>query len=228
MVYEKQQYLAFSRDAQRLAANLEQAYSFWLEARQSLQNRPASMYWAERSGHQYLYVKQSGTDNGTSLGARSPQTERQNATFTAEKKQALERAASADALIQTRSALYRRMRMPTLPDKQAEILRKLDIENLLGSPVSAVVATERGRACPLTVPDPRFMGLHKLWLADKPKRNPVKRDKGRRQGDVLLDAVRHFTQASHPINVDFLFSVPDDLRPTFDRWSAERRFIPSP
>ncbi|MDB5939869.1 MAG: hypothetical protein JWP77_2233 [Polaromonas sp.] len=347
MVYEKHQYLPFSSDAQRLAANLEQAYSFWLSARQSLKQLPASMYWAERNGSQYLYVKQSGTDNGTSLGVRCPQTEQQFTTFADEKKQAVERAASADALIQTRSVLYRRMRMPTLPDKQAQILRQLDIEGLLGtdlmvvgtnafsayewaanaifpagneetqdfdltwcrgtpasltfagtdpakrsrktlfsvlksidasykinprkpyqaqdadgyevellaapschplprdeafapmqtlieqewlllgSPLSAVVATERGRACPLTVPDPRFMGLHKLWLADKPERNPVKREKDRRQGDVLLDAVRHFMQASHPLNVDFVFSVPDDLRPTFDRWCAERQFIPT-
>ena len=347
MIYEKHQYLPFSSDAQRLAANLEQAYRFWLSARQSLAQLPASMYWADRNGSQYLYIKRNGTDNGTSLGVRSPQTEQQFATFADEKKQAVERAASADALIQTRSVLYRRMRMPTLPDKQAQILRKLDIEGLLGtdlmvvgtnafsayewaanaifpagneetqdfdltwcrgtpasitftgtdaekksrktlfsilksidasykinprkpyqaldadgyevellaapschplpkneafapmqtlieqewlllgSPLSAVVATERGRACPLTVPDPRFMGLHKLWLADKPERNPVKRDKDRRQGDVLLDAVHHFMQASHPLNVDFVFSVPDDLRPTFDRWCAERQFIPA-
>ena len=347
MVYEKHQYLPFSSDAQRLAANLEQAYSFWLSARQSLKELPASMYWAERNGSHYLYVKYSGTDNGTSLGVRSPQTEQRLATFAKEKKLAVERAASADALIRTRAVLYRRLRMPTLPDKQAQILRSLDIEGLLGtdlmvvgtnafsayewaanaifpagneetqdfdltwcrgtpasltftgtdsakrsrktlfsvlksidasykinprkphqaldadgyevkllaapschplpkdeafapmqtlieqewlllgSPLSAVVATERGRACPLTVPDPRFMGLYKLWLADKPQRNPVKRDKDRRQGDVLLDAVRHFMQASHPLNVDFVFSVPDDLRPTFDRWCAERQFIPA-
>ena len=36
-------------------------------------------------------------------------------------------------MIQIRSVRYRRMRMPTLPDKQAEILRKLDIEGLLGT-----------------------------------------------------------------------------------------------
>jgi hypothetical protein len=347
MIYEKPRYLPFSADAQRIAANLAQAYNFWLDARQSLQKLPGSMYWAERAGHQYLYVKQTSSDSGTSLGVRNAQTEAQFAAFTEEKKNATERAASADALIQTRSTLYRRLRMPTLPDKQAEILRKLDIEGLLGtdlmvvgtnafsayewaanaifpagneetqdfdltwcrdtpasltltgtdvdktkrktlfsvlrsidpsykinprkpyqamdadgyevellaapschplpkeeafapmqtlieqewlllgSPVSAVVATERGRACPLTVPDPRFMGLHKLWLADKPERNPVKRDKDRRQGDVLLDAVRHFMQASHPLNVDFLFSVPDDLRPTFDAWCATRQFIPN-
>ncbi len=138
MIYEKHQYLPFSSDAQRLAANLEQAYSFWLSARQSLKALPGSMYWAERNGSHYLYVKQNGSDNGTSLGVRNPQTEQQFATFSEEKKQALERAAAAEKLIQTRSGLYRRMRMPTLPDKQAEILRKLDIEGLLGTDLMVV------------------------------------------------------------------------------------------
>jgi hypothetical protein len=348
MIYEKYQYLPFSDDAQRIAANLEQAYSFWLDSRQALQNLPTSMYWVDRGDRQYLYAKQNSSDNGTSLGVRSEATELQLASFTEEKKLAQERAASADTLIQTRAALYRRLRMPTLPDKQAEILRKLDIEGLLGSdlmvvgtnafsayewaanaifpvgneatqdfnltwcrgtpaslvlagketaqrksktlfsvlksidssykitprapyqavnadgyevellaapschplpkeeafapmqtlieqewlllgsPVSAVVATVLGRACPLTVPDPRFMALHKLWLADKPERNPAKRDKDRRQGDVLMDAVRHFMQASHPINVDFVLDLPEDLRPTFDQWCAARQFIPQP
>ena len=86
MIYEKHQYLPFSGDAQRMVANLEQAYSFWLNARQSLQQLPASMYWAERSGSQYLYVKQKGTDNGTSHGVRSPDTEQKFEAFTVEKK----------------------------------------------------------------------------------------------------------------------------------------------
>ncbi len=348
MIYEKSQYLAFSSDAQRIAANLEQAYSFWLDSRQTLQQLPASLYWVDRGDTQYLYAKQNSTDNGTSLGVRSPATEQQLASFTEEKQQALERMASADALIETRAALYRRMRLPTLPDKQAEILRKLDVENLLGTdlmvvgtnafsayewaanaifpagneetqdfdltwcrgtkaslvlagvestkktrktlfsvlksidssykitprkpyqatnaegyevellaapschplpkeeafapmtslveqewlllgrPIAAVVATVRGRACPLTVPDPRFMALHKLWLADKPERNPAKREKDRRQGNVLLDAVRYFQQYSHPLNVDFVFELPPDLRPTFDQWCEPRQFIPTP
>jgi hypothetical protein len=356
MIYGKDQYFAFSADAQRTAANLEQAYSFWLDSRQSLQNLPVSMYWAERSGNEYLYAKQTTLDSGTSLGVRSKATEQQMATYLQEKQQLQERVVNADELIATRAALYRRMRLPSLPDKQAEILRKLDIEGLLGSdlmvvgtnafsayewaanaifpvgneetqdfdltwcrgtraslvmagrqtgaqdqientvqprktliqvlksidssyavsrrkpyqalnaegyevellaapschplpkeqgfepmatlveqewlllgrPINAVVATVRGRACPLTVPDPRFMALHKLWLANKPERNPAKRDKDRRQGDVLLDAVRHFMQASHPINVDFVLDLPEDLRPTFDQWCAARQFIPQP
>jgi hypothetical protein len=348
MVYQKSQYLVFSNDAQRITANLEQAYSFWLDSRQTLQQLPASLYWADRGAAQYLYAKHSSSDNGTSLGVRSAATEEQFARFTADKQQALERMASADALIQTRAALYRRLRLPTLPDKQAEILRKLDVENLLGTdlmvvgtnafsayewaanaifpagneetqdfdltwcrgtqaslvlsgrtgiepdkktlfsvlksidssykitprkpyqavnaegyevellaapschplpkgeafapmpslveqewlllgrPIAAVVATVRGRACPLTVPDPRFMALHKLWLADKPERNPAKREKDRRQGNVLLDAARYFLQASHPIDVDFVFALPPDLRPTFDQWCEPRQFIPAP
>jgi len=39
--------------------------------------------------------------------------------------------------------------------------------------------------------------------------------------------VRHFMQASHPINVDFVFALPDDLRPNFDQWCAARQFIPT-
>jgi hypothetical protein len=352
MIYEKSQYLVFSADAQRTAANLEQAYSFWLDSRQALQSLPVSMYWAERSGSEYLYVKQNTQDGGTSLGVRSAETEQQLLAYTQEKQALQERVANADELITARAALYRRMRLPSLPDKQAEILRKLDIEGLLGTdvmvvgtnafsayewaanaifpvgneetqdfdltwcrgtraalvlagkeaktqekeapkksliqvlrsidssyavskkkpyqalnsggyevellaapschplpkdqgfepmatlveqewlllgrPVSAVVATLRGRACPLTVPDPRFMALHKLWLADKPERNPAKKEKDRRQGNVLLDAVRYFMESSHPLNVDFVFEIPGMLRPTFDAWCAERQFVPAP
>jgi hypothetical protein len=97
-----------------------------------------------------------------------------------------------------------------------------------GRPVSCVVATEKGRACPLVVPDPRFMALHKLWLADKPERKASKKEKDRRQGYVLLDAVRYFLQSSHPLNMDFVMDLTTDLRSIFDRWCAERQFVPSP
>jgi hypothetical protein len=99
---------------------------------------------------------------------------------------------------------------------------------LLGRPVSCVVATERGKACPLVVPDPRFMALHKLWLADKPERKAAKKEKDRRQGYVLLDAVRHFLTSSHPLNIDFVLQLPEDLRAIFDRWCQERQFVPTP
>lgn len=98
---------------------------------------------------------------------------------------------------------------------------------LIGSPVSHVVATLRGRACPLYVPDPRWMALHKLWLAEKPERKASKREKDRRQGEVLLDAVRHFLVHSHPLDVGFVLDMPQELRSHFDAWAGARGYVPA-
>jgi hypothetical protein len=99
---------------------------------------------------------------------------------------------------------------------------------LQGRPISVVVATLRGRTSPLYVPDPRWMALHKLWLADKPERRASKKDKDRRQGWVLMDACRYFLGGSHPLNIDFVLELPGELRPLFDAWSASRNFVPEP
>ena len=97
---------------------------------------------------------------------------------------------------------------------------------LKGTPISNVVATIRNRACPLHVPDPRWMALHKLWLAEKPDRKASKKSKDARQGEVLLDAARYFLQNSHPIDTDFVIDLPEELQPHFNRWAQERDFIP--
>jgi hypothetical protein len=349
MPYLKSDFAPFSSDSQRVSANLEQIYQAWLDAKRELDALPMSMYWASKDQTDYLHIKQHSGDNGTSLGSRNAETEAQYAQFTQTKDELKARVDSFDSVIAERAALYRRLRLPSLPDRQAEILRKLDVADLLGndllvvgtnafvayelfigaklptgneetedfdlawcrgskvslatvlpattkpaksktllgilksidssyriSPrkpyqavssdgyevellaapsthplpknqgfdpmaslveqewllqgraVSVVVATVRGRASPLVVPDPRFMALHKLWLADKPERNPAKRDKDRRQGNVLLDGVRYFSQASHPLNVDFVFDLPEELRSIFDRWCKEASFIPQP
>jgi hypothetical protein len=64
------------------------------------------------------------------------------------------------------------------------------------------------------------MASHKLWLADKPERNPNKRDKDRAQGNVLLDAVREYMQVSYPLDTDFVLDLPDELLPYFNGWAA--------
>jgi hypothetical protein len=97
---------------------------------------------------------------------------------------------------------------------------------ILGRPISAVLSTQRGKPCPIVVPDPRFMALHKLWLSAKPERKPSKKDKDLRQGYVLLDAVRHFLQNSHPLNIDFVLDLTPELRPIFDAWCEARQFVP--
>lgn len=91
------------------------------------------MYSVERTGDQYLYTKQNGTDDGTSLAPANLKPSSDLLRLQKKKKQAQQPAGSADALIQTRSVLYRRMRMPSLPNGQAEVLRKPDVEGLLGT-----------------------------------------------------------------------------------------------
>ncbi len=348
MIHAKSDFIAFSSDSQRVILNLEQIYATWLDTRRELETLPASMYWSSKDQTDYLHVKQNSTDNGTSLGPRSAALEQRFAEFIETKEALKTRLASFDAVITERAALYRRLRLPSLPDRQAEILRRLDIDGLLGSdllvvstnafvayelytgarlptgneetedfdlawcrgskvslasttpqeknatrktktlisvlksidssyiisrrkpyqavasdgyevellaapsthplpkeeafdpmaslleqewllmgrPVSVVVATTRGRVSPLVVPDPRWMALHKLWLADKHERRADKKEKDRRQGNVLLAAVRYFMAEAYPINVDFLFELPDELRPIFDKWCAEAGFVP--
>lgn len=350
MIYEKSDFSLYSNDSQRVIANLEQGYQAWLEARRELEAMPVSMYWAARGGSEYLYVKETSSDSGVSAGARDAATEERLARFSSEKEALKVRVGTLDVMLGERTGLYRRLRLPSFPDRPAEILRRLDLHELLGGdlmvvganafpayeiacgvrfpaggeetedfdlawcrgsgvalldaataspagsdravrptllgvlrsidstyrinprkryqakndegyevellaapsthplpkgegfdpaaslieqewllrgrPLSQVVATPRGRSCPLYVPDPRWMALHKLWLTDKPERREVKRAKDRRQGEVLLDAVRWFLRASHPLDTGFVLDLPDELRPIFDAWAHSRGFIP--
>ena len=66
MIYEKSKYLPFSADAQRLAANLAQAHSFWLDARQALLamlmvvNPGVQVYVLDADGRVEAYIGQPG------------------------------------------------------------------------------------------------------------------------------------------------------------------------
>ena len=117
-----------------------------------------------------------------------------------------------------------------LPEEQAfePMNSLLEQEWLLnGNPVAFVVATVRRRACPVYVPDPRWMAVHKLWLSRKPERRASKRPKDKRQGEVLLDACRYFLADTYPLNVDFVFELPAELQDLFDVWATERGYDPT-
>ena len=341
MTYQRSDFVEFSLDAGRVIANLDSAYAQLVDVTRQLTALPVSMYWQRKSGADYLAVKYKSSDFGTTLGARSPKLETELEDW-AQEKEALK--AKLRALTQTlseRAHQYRALRLPALPDRQAEILRELDFKGLLrndlmvvgtnafaayelacnakfpvgneetedfdlawcrgspvslariapaqakgarpslfsvltgidstfrihrsrayqavndtgyevellaapsthplpkseafdpmgslveqewllkGRPVSCVVASVRHRVCPLYVPDPRWMALHKLWLSDKPGRNPSKKAKDKRQGFVLLDATRYFLQDTYPMDIDFVLELPDELRELFDPWAKD-------
>lgn len=345
MEYKKSDFFVFSNDSQRLQANLEQTYAAWVDVRRALEDMPASMFWTSKDGVEYLGIKKTSHDNGGTVGRRSADTEAQYQTYVQEKERLKTRIKSLDEQLTERAGLYRKLRLPAILDRQAEILRKLDIVEMLGRDLmvvgtnafiayelacgarfptgneetedfdlawcrgtkvslvqsvgrsytterslfstlrsldssyrinkrkpyqavnddgyevellaapsthplpanesfepmaslveqewllkgrslSVVVATIRNRACPLYVPDPRWMALHKLWLAHKPERNVAKKPKDLRQGEVLLDAVRYFLTDSHPLDVDFVLDLPEELKPHFDAWCSSRHFIP--
>lgn len=87
-----------------------------------------------------------------------------------------------------------------------------------------VVATDNSLA-PIVAPDPRWMALHKMWLAQKPERNPLKKYKDKKQGELLMQAVTKI-QNKFPIDTDFILTLPNELLPIFNKWAEDHKFIP--
>ena len=92
---------------------------------------------------------------------------------------------------------------------------------LPGRRVDQVVPCRDGTAARLVVPDPRWFALHKLWLAEKPARNPLKRAKDRKQGLALLDAVAE-AMPHYPLDAEFLAGLPKELVPMWEGWHSLR------
>lgn len=90
---------------------------------------------------------------------------------------------------------------------------------LLGRPVDAVVAARDGSPARMVVPDPRWFSLHKLWLSRQAKRDPLKRAKDARQGEVILRAVRE-AMPMHPLDAEFEASIPQELKADWEGWKA--------
>jgi hypothetical protein len=92
---------------------------------------------------------------------------------------------------------------------------------LNGRQVDRVVGVRDGEAARIVVPDPRWFALQKLWLAEKPQRDPQKKGKDRKQGIALLDAV-WLTMRHYPLDHAFFVGLPAALKPYFERWEAQK------
>ena len=92
---------------------------------------------------------------------------------------------------------------------------------LNGRRVDRVVGVRDGEAARIVVPDPRWFALQKLWMAEKPERNPQKKPKDRRQGTALLDAV-WLAMRQYPMGDAFYDELPHELKPHFERWDAQK------
>lgn len=92
---------------------------------------------------------------------------------------------------------------------------------LMGRPVDQVVVCRDGSPARIVAPDPRWFALHKLWMAEQPKRDPLKRGKDLKQGLALLDAIAE-AMPQFPLDAAFEATLPGDLAPYFVRWHARR------
>lgn len=97
---------------------------------------------------------------------------------------------------------------------------------LLGHPVEQVVVARDRSAARLVVPDPRYFALHKLWMAEQAKRNPLKRPKDRKQGIALLNAVAE-RMPQYPLDTAFVSGLPEALVPMFNEWATAVGWQPS-
>lgn len=92
---------------------------------------------------------------------------------------------------------------------------------LPGRWVDQVVPCRDGTAARLIVPDPRWFALHKLWMSRQDKRNPLKRNKDRKQGLALLGAVAS-AMPHYPLDAGFAAQIPAELLPYWQEWQKIR------
>lgn len=92
---------------------------------------------------------------------------------------------------------------------------------LNGTPVDRVVVCRDGSPARIVAPDPRWFALHKLWMSQQKKRNPLKRGKDERQGRALLHAI-DLTMPQYPLDDDFAASLPDELTPFYQAFELQR------
>lgn len=97
---------------------------------------------------------------------------------------------------------------------------------LQGSFVDQVICARDGSPARIVAPDPRWFALHKLWMSDQAKRNPLKRPKDKKQGQRLLDVI-----ASHmphyPLDAPFAAQLPSELSGYLKAWELEQANKPS-
>jgi hypothetical protein len=112
------------------------------------------------------------------------------------------------------AGLVRRDRPRPVPMETQEWL-------LRGRVVDHVVVARDGSPARIVAPDPRWFGLHKLWLSAQDARNPLKRDKDGRQGTAVLNAVDE-AMPHYRLDAGFQAALPPALATVFQTWRASR------
>ncbi len=128
----------FSDEQNRLLINLSQTYEVWCAARRDQAALPYGMRWRASAGQDYLIRVLDRQNNATSLGPRSPQTERILAAFEESSGAVAERVSQSSAVLEEMGRQYRALRLPMIAAEAGKILREADVRGLLSTSLLAI------------------------------------------------------------------------------------------
>jgi hypothetical protein len=129
------EYKALSNEQIRQIVDVEQVFESWRESQHEFEHGYGGTYkgkmkWRPRNGTQYLYRIRDGIER--SLGARSPETEQIQADYVRARNRLRERARSQHKRLLKMAPVNRALRLHRVPQIAADVLIKLDEEDLLG------------------------------------------------------------------------------------------------
>jgi len=97
-----------------------------------------SMQWKKAKGKQYLFHAKGGKGYGKSLGLRTEQTEQVHFEFNQAKVAAKETFKQLQSRLKEQAATNRAVKLGRVPNIVTSILRKMDIEGILGRNIEVV------------------------------------------------------------------------------------------
>ena len=129
-------------DQAREAINTDMRFRAFLAARKRMDGYRGSMSFVQRGAADYLtkdfYDPVNGVRRQTSLGKRSPETERILTDFLSGREDARLRLADATAVLDRQAGINRSLGLGRVPETGAKIIRALDGANLLGRGIKVV------------------------------------------------------------------------------------------
>jgi hypothetical protein len=133
---ETMEFQELNNDQRREAVNTQQRYAAYREAKSRADGYRGSMVWTETKGHEYLvrsYYDKTGLRRQSSLGLRSPETEKTKAEYERGRMEAERRLKEMKAVIARQAAINRAVGLARVPLLGARIVRELDQTGTLGS-----------------------------------------------------------------------------------------------
>jgi hypothetical protein len=129
-------FVEFNSDQRREAINTRQRFEAWRDAFSRHQACRGSMIWSQTKGHTYLIraaYDKHGHRRQSSLGLRSPQTEKIKAEFERARAEAEERVKLLQPVLARQAGINRVLGLGRVPLIGARIIRSLDAHGLLGA-----------------------------------------------------------------------------------------------